>query len=359
MTMTTSSIGAQVSTQINARISAQTARPRTRTARQTTAHTSRKYQPAAVSTHSNTHAASAKNHNANTSSANTTASTILAAATDATSANTAIGTPSSSATANATAGTATSTSALTAAKAAYQAAHERYLKARAAYKALKRQIIPTDAFGNRKPRLRGWQHLITFPLCVAASIVLICIAPAGPVKAACAIYGASAMLLFGNSALLHVVPWTSAKATRVLCGIDYSNIFLIIAGTNTPILFALPAAIHRPYLTVIWAAAAIGTILHIVWLRAPNWVFTVVYVVLGLAPVTLIPALWTAPAAGPAVTVLIACGGAAYIAGAVCFAIRKPNPIPGWFEFHEMFHLGTVIGYVCHVIAVYLVVCAL
>lgn len=241
----------------------------------------------------------------------------------------------------------------------YRAARARYRQAKATLKAAERQVTPVDAFGNRKPRLRGWQHLITLPLCIAASIVLICIAPAGPVKAACAIYGASAILLFGNSALLHVVPWRSGKVTRVLCGIDYSNIFLIIAGTNTPVLFALSPPIRWPYLTVIWAAALVGTVMHIVWLRAPNWVFTVVYVVLGLAPVTLLPALWTAPAVGPAATVLIACGGAAYIAGATCFAIRKPNPIPGWFEFHEVFHMGTVIGYTCHVVAIYLVVCAL
>ena len=219
--------------------------------------------------------------------------------------------------------------ALDRASARYRAAQSRYRQAKAALKAIKRQIVPVDAFGNRKPRLRGWLHLATLPLCIAASIVLICIAPAGSVKAACAVYGASAMLLFGNSALLHVVPWRSAKVTRVLCGIDYSNIFLIIAGTNTPVLFALSPAIRRPYLTVIWVTAAIGTILHIVWLRTPNWVFTTVYVVLGLAPVTLIPQLWTAPAVGPAATILIACGGAAYIAGAVCFALRKPNPVPG------------------------------
>ena len=191
--------------------------------------------------------------------------------------------------------------ALDRASARYRAAQSRYRQAKAALKAIKRQIVPVDAFGNRKPRLRGWLHLATLPLCIAASIVLICIAPAGSVKAACAVYGASAMLLFGNSALLHVVPW----------------------------------------------------------LRTPNWVFTTVYVVLGLAPVTLIPQLWTAPAVGPAATILIACGGAAYIAGAVCFALRKPNPIPGWFEFHEVFHLGTVIGYACHVVAIYLIVCAL
>ena len=92
----------------------------------------------------------------------------------------------------------------------YRAARARYRQAKATLKAAERQVTPVDAFGNRKPRLRGWQHLITLPLCIAASIVLICIAPAGPVKAACAIYGASAILLFGNSALLHVVPWRSA-----------------------------------------------------------------------------------------------------------------------------------------------------
>ena len=194
--------------------------------------------------------------------------------------------------------------ALDRASARYRAAQSRYRQAKVALKAIKRQIVPVDAFGNRKPRLRGWLHV-------------------------------------------------------VLCGIDYSNIFLIIAGTNTPVLFALSPAIRRPYLTVIWVTTAIGTILHIVWLRTPNWVFTTVYVVLGLAPVTLIPQLWTAPAVGPAPTVLIACGGAAYIAGAVCFALRKPNPVPGWFEFHEVFHLGTVIGYACHVVAIYLIVCAL
>ena len=89
--------------------------------------------------------------------------------------------------------------ALDRASARYRAAQSRYRQAKAALKAIKRQIVPVDAFGNRKPRLRGWLHLATLPLCIAASIVLICIAPAGSVKAACAVYGASAMLLFGKN----------------------------------------------------------------------------------------------------------------------------------------------------------------
>ena len=209
-----------------------------------------------------------------------------------------------------------------------------------------------------KPRLRGVMHLVTFPLAVAASIVLICIAPAGPVKAACAVYGATAMLLFGNSALLHIGHW-GPRANGVLCQIDYCNIFLIIAGTNTPFLFALDERVRRPYLIVIWTAALIGSVAHVIWYRGHDWIFTMIYIVLGLAPVTLLPMMWTAPAIGPATTILIACGGAAYIAGAVCFAQRRPNPVPGWFGYHEVFHAGTVVGYACHVVAVYLTVCAM
>ena len=115
----------------------------------------------------------------------------------------------SSATASQKSSASANPTALDRASARYRAAQSRYRQAKAALKAIKRQIVPVDAFGNRKPRLRGWLHLATLPLCIAASIVLICIAPAGSVKAACAVYGASAMLLFGNSALLHVVPWHS------------------------------------------------------------------------------------------------------------------------------------------------------
>lgn len=219
-------------------------------------------------------------------------------------------------------------------------------------------IVTLDGYGQRKPRMRGWLHAMMTPLALAASIVLICLAPAGMMKAACAVYGLSAVLLFGNSALLHLKSW-SPRITQLLCGIDFSNIFLIIAGTNTPIVCALPPSVRWPYLAFIWSAALIGTVLHLLWIRMPDWINSVIYVTIGLAPLAIMPILWASPTVGPAATVLIAVGGACYIAGAVCFAIRKPNPILGWFEFHEVFHLGTVAGYVCHVVAVYLVVCGM
>lgn len=212
-----------------------------------------------------------------------------------------------------------------------------------------------------KPKLRGWIHLCTFPLCIAASIVLICLAPDGAMKASISIYSATAMLLFGTSAALHMLHGhVPVRVDHVLVRIDYSNIFLLIAGTITPFLFAITnTRIRLIYLLVIWIVAALGVIAHLIWPDGVDWLFTIVYCVLGLAPVTIIHLFWTSPYIGPVPTILVLCGGGAYIAGAVCFAIRKPNVIPGWFGYHELFHLATVGGYVCHVIALFMTVCAM
>ncbi|GAA6122311.1 hypothetical protein BPY_04190 [Bifidobacterium psychraerophilum] len=207
----------------------------------------------------------------------------------------------------------------------------------------------------RKPRLRGILHLIAFPISIITSIVLICIAPWGPMKAGAAVYAVSTVLLFGNSALLHVGHW-GRRMNVILCQIDYANIFLIIAGTNTVFLLALQTPLRWPYLIIVWSAALLGSICHAIWHDNHDWLFTTIYVILGLAAVVLFPLLWNAPNHGHAVTVLLAAGGAAYIAGAVCFAIRKPNPLPGWFEYHEVFHAGTIIGYACHAVAAFITV---
>lgn len=248
----------------------------------------------------------------------------------------------------------------------YDIARARRQAARKEVAAAQRQAIqrgiaiePTDYFGEHHPRLRGWMHAAMFPLSIAATVTLICLAPPGAPKLACALYAASSMLLFGVSACLHLVHWRSKRKHEIMCSLDYSNIFLTIAGTNTPIAMALPASIRWPYLAFIWAAAIIGTVAHLTWKKGPDWFFTIIYCVLGLAVAVLLPLLWNQPAGGPAVCWLIIAGGACYIAGAVCFALRKPILVPGWFEYHEMFHLGTLLGWSCHCVAVYLVILAL
>ncbi|WP_416174433.1 MAG: hemolysin III family protein [Bifidobacterium crudilactis] len=207
----------------------------------------------------------------------------------------------------------------------------------------------------QKPRLRGILHLMAFPVSVIASMVLIALAPSGELKIGASIYALSTMLLFGNSAMLHVGRW-GRRMNTILCQIDYANIFIIIAGTNTVFLLTLHTPLRWTYLAIIWSVAFLGSVCHAIWHENHDWLFTTIYVVLGLTAVLLLPLLWNAPNHGHAVTILLAVGGAAYIAGACCFAMRRPNPFPGWFEYHEVFHAGTIVGYVCHAVAAFLAI---
>lgn len=211
---------------------------------------------------------------------------------------------------------------------------------------------------REKPKLRGWFHLVFFPIATAASIVLICLAPSGYMKVGVSIYTATVILLFGNSAALHIGHgYWPPKVDRVLTLIDYSNIFLIIAGTCTPFLFALDNwSVCWTYFGILWGAAVIGTVCHLMWPEGLDWLFTIIYCVMGLAPATIIALFWRSKYIGPVPTILVLAGGACYIAGAVCFALRKPNPFPKWFGYHEIFHLGTIAGYSCHVVALFITV---
>lgn len=211
---------------------------------------------------------------------------------------------------------------------------------------------------DEKPLMRGWFHLVTFPLSIAVTVVLICLAPAGAMTVAVSLFGATSMLLFGVSAALHIGHGHfPVSVDQTLCKIDYTNIFLIIAGTNTPFLFAIQnVAIRWTYLGIVWGLAILGTVLHLIWSEGLDWLFTIFYCILGLAPFSIIWLFFQSPYIGVVPTVLLICGGGVYIAGAVCFALRKPNPAPKVFGYHEIFHLATVLGYACHVVAIFMVV---
>ncbi|HEY0218009.1 MAG TPA: hemolysin III family protein [Cellulomonas sp.] len=203
-----------------------------------------------------------------------------------------------------------------------------------------------------KPRLRGWIHAGMFPLATAASIVLVVLAPTRATTAATAVFGASAMLLFGTSAVYHRGTW-SPKVTGVLRRMDHTNIFLVIAGTFTPLAVALlPTSTARTILIVVWAGALAGLLARVFWLGAPRWFYVPVYVALGWVAVWFLPDFWRAESGGPAVVWLVAGGGLAYTIGAVVYGIKRPNPSPRWFGFHEIFHSLTVVGYTCHFAAV-------
>jgi hemolysin III len=201
-----------------------------------------------------------------------------------------------------------------------------------------------------KPRLRGWIHAGVAPIVLVASIVLVVLSPTPEAKWSTAVFGLSAVMLFGTSAVYHRGRW-SPRVSGVLRRLDHTNIFLIIAGTYTPLaVLLLPAQTAKVLLIVVWSGALLGLLSRIFWLGAPRWVYVPVYVALGWVAVWFFPAFYRS--GGVAIITLIAAGGLAYTLGAVVYGLKRPNPSPRWFGFHEVFHALTVLAFACHYIAV-------
>jgi hemolysin III len=193
------------------------------------------------------------------------------------------------------------------------------------------------AITEPKPRLRGWIHLAAFPTAIIAGLVLI----------------ATSAALFGISALYHRTN-LSERATTLLKRLDHANIYLIIAGTYTPIAaLALHGTARTALLVAIWTGALAGVAFRTLWLSAPRWLYTVLYIALGWAAVFVMPQLLAG--AGTAATVLIIGGGVLYTVGGVIYALKRPNPSVQWFGFHEVFHAFTVAAYIAQFTAVALV----
>lgn len=205
---------------------------------------------------------------------------------------------------------------------------------------------------EQKPSWRGWIHATTAPLALIAGIVLVALADGATAKASTAVYAASSVLMFGVSAVYHRFHWRE-RTRVVLKRLDHANIFLLIAGSYTPIaLLTLPSPTDWILLTVIWVGALLGIAFRIFWLHAPRWLYVPIYLALGWAAVAFLPQIW---AANAATAVLIGVGGLAYTVGAVIYGMKRPNPFPGHFGFHEIFHLCTLIAFVCHWTAIMLV----
>jgi hemolysin III len=172
-------------------------------------------------------------------------------------------------------------------------------------------------------------------------------------KIAAAVFFASSILLFGTSAIYHRFNW-KPKAKKALKRFDHANIFLLIAGSYTPItLLALPQEKGLLLIVAIWATALLGIGFRVFWLGAPRWLYVIIYIVMGWAAVVYLPDF---VAVNLAMMVLILTGGLMYTIGALFYALKKPNPVPGHFGFHEIFHSFTVLAFLCHWSAV-LIIC--
>ena len=196
---------------------------------------------------------------------------------------------------------------------------------------------------NPKPLMRGWSHACAAVAAVVLTIALLWqVAGDVPRMVSILIFGLSMTLLYVVSAVYHIGPWEGRKRT-VLRSLDHANIYLLIAGTYTPIcVIVLSGGLRTFVLALIWTLAVVGVGSAVLSLRLPRWVSTSLYMGMGWASVIVAPAL--VRALPLSICLMLLGGGLLYSLGAVIYALRWPNPLPRFFGFHEIFHLFVIAG---------------
>ncbi len=190
---------------------------------------------------------------------------------------------------------------------------------------------------SNKPRLRGVSHQWACLCSVPLGVALVLAAASARARIAVTVYAVSLVALFGVSALYHRVNWQSRSAWRWMRRLDHSMIFILIAGTYTPLaLLALHGPLATATLVAVWAGALAGVLFKLVWIDAPTWRFAVAYIALGWVAVAAFPQL--AVAIGVDGLTLFGLGGVLYTVGAVIYAVGRPDPLPAVFGYHEVFH---------------------
>ncbi len=205
-----------------------------------------------------------------------------------------------------------------------------------------------------KPRMRGVLHQFAAAVALGAGSVLVSMAPSERSATGAALFAVSLVTLFTVSATYHRVNW-SVPARAWMRRMDHASIFILIAGTYTPIaLIGLPEALGNSLLLAIWSGALLGVLQSLFWVNAPKALTAALAVGVGW---TLVPYFEEARRSlGVTELALILSGGVAYTVGAVTYAAKRPNPLPGVFGYHEVFHALTIVGAVLHFIVVLLLV---
>jgi hemolysin III len=207
-----------------------------------------------------------------------------------------------------------------------------------------------------KPKLRGVSHEFAALVALACCAVLFRAAPSPRAMLAAGAYGVSLVALFGVSALYHRPTW-AAGPRRWLRRLDHAAIFLLIAGTYTPICLLIGGRPGSVVLAVVWVGASLGILQCLLWVDAPRALVASIYVALGWVAVSVLPELRTT-VGGRGLALLLA-GGLAYSAGAAVYAARWPDPAPSVFGYHEIFHTLVIAAAACHFAVVLPVVRAL
>ncbi len=212
---------------------------------------------------------------------------------------------------------------------------------------------PRDAadvtYGER-PLLRGTLHQGAFVVALVVGGLFIADADGGRPRVGAAVFAVSVVTMLGASALYHRITW-SPRVRPWMRRIDHAGIYLLIAGTYTPVgLLSLHGTLQRVTLVIIWVGAAVAIALKFAWVSAPKWLAAVTGIALGWAGVAAMPQV--ADTAGLTAVILLAAGGIAYTAGAIVYALRRPDPVPHVFGYHELFHALTLVAVACQYVAI-------
>ncbi len=201
-----------------------------------------------------------------------------------------------------------------------------------------------------KPRLRGVSHEVAFFMSLVAGALLVGFAGTREARIAAAVYALSLAAMFGASALYHRPAW-GPTGFRRMRRLDHGAIFVFIAGTCTPLLLlGIPGRGGHVVLAVIWIAAGVGFGVEVLWSGAPRALRAAIHVAVGWTSLWVLPALYAALGVGA--LALVIAGGLLYTGGAVVYAVRRPDPLPRAFGYHEVFHALVVAASVCHLVVV-------
>jgi hemolysin III len=207
---------------------------------------------------------------------------------------------------------------------------------------------------RRRPRFRGVLHQYAFFAALVVGAFLVIGADGGVARISAFVFAASVAVMLGVSALYHRVVWPPGPR-RWIRRLDHAAIFLLIAGTYTPFgLIALDGVWRVAVLAIAWSGAFAAIVLKVAWIDAPRWVAAVLALGLGWVGVVALPQILDSVGAAP--LTLIAVGGVFYTAGAVIYALKRPDPIPSVFGYHELFHTLVVAAAACQYVGVALFV---
>jgi hemolysin III len=193
-----------------------------------------------------------------------------------------------------------------------------------------------------KPLLRGVSHQVSFFVALAGIALLVRGAETGAGRTAALVFGATLVLLFGTSACYHRIDWTPAARQRMR-RMDHAAIFMLIAGGYTPLfmLVASPSGGHGA-LAAIWIAAGVGVVKSLAWAHAPKWLTALLCVAIGW--MVIFQVMGRTPVVGTTCIGLLVASGVTYSVGAVVYALKRPDPFPRVFGYHEIFHLLVVLA---------------